>query len=191
MNKARMQRPITRGAVLEFPHVEERTSVEDSIKARLQELTTRVEGFGNPALGRLLTENISVRAAVEELIVKEAALRWIVDVATHSYGPVRGKLWADIDGALTDLERIGESVMRARIIGCSHSDSVSLRDRRDRVVCLVDCDENDDRHPREESFMRKEKGLQPRRVGIMLLYLWGLLNLWWISWFTTRSTTSS
>ena len=39
--------------------------------------------------------------------------------------------------------------------------------------------------------MRKEKGLQPRRVGIMLLYLWGLLNLWWTSWFTTRSTTSS
>jgi len=63
-------------------------------------------------LGRLLTENISVRAPLEELIVKEAALRWIVDVATHSYGPVSEKLWADIDGALTDLERIGESVMR-------------------------------------------------------------------------------
>jgi hypothetical protein len=132
MNKTPMQRPNTRGAVLEFPHVGRRTRFEDSIKARLQELTTLVESFGNPAINRLLTENISVRAAVEELIVKEAALRWIVDVATHSYGPARERLWVDIDGALTDLERIGESVMRARIIGCSHSDSVSLRDR---VVC--------------------------------------------------------
>jgi len=60
--------------------------------ARLQELTTLVEGFGNPAVNHLLTEDISVRAAVEGLIVKEAASRWIVDVATHSYGPVRGNL---------------------------------------------------------------------------------------------------
>jgi hypothetical protein len=136
MNKTSMQRPITRGAVLEFPHVEKRTRFEDSIKARLQELRTLVGDFGNPAINRLLTENISVRAAVEELIVKEAALRWIVDVATHSRGPIREKLWVDIDAALTDLERVGESVMRARIIGPSRPDSVSPHDRRDRVVCL-------------------------------------------------------
>jgi hypothetical protein len=136
MNKTWMQRPITRGAVLEFPHVEKRTRFEDSIKARLQDLRTLAGDFGNPAINRLLTENISVRAAVEELIVKEAALRWIVDVATHSHGPIREKLWVDIDAVLTDLERVGESVMRARIIGPSHPDSVSPRDRRDRVVCL-------------------------------------------------------
>ena len=111
MNKARTQRPITRRRVLEFPHVEERTPFEDSIKARLQELTDLIEGFENSALNCLLTEKTSVREAVEELIVKEAALRWIVRVATHCSGPVREKLWADIDRALIDLEKTVESAM--------------------------------------------------------------------------------
>lgn len=132
MNNARMQRPITRRRVLEFPHVEESTPFEDSIKARLQELTDLIEGFENSALNCLLTEKTSVREAVEELIVKEAALRWIVRVATHSSSPVREKLWADVDRALIDLEKTVESAMSAGV-KCRHSDSVSLRDR---VICL-------------------------------------------------------
>jgi hypothetical protein len=63
----------------------------------------------------LLAEKPFAREALQELIVKEAALRWIVRVATLSSGEVRTRLWADIDKALDDLELIIDLVGRAEI----------------------------------------------------------------------------
>jgi hypothetical protein len=97
-----------------------------------QELTNLVEGFANSPFNLLLVEKISAHEALEELIVKEAALGWIVRVASRSNGPIREKLWADIDRALTDLEKIAESQMHAGV-GWPLPDSVDLRDE---VICL-------------------------------------------------------
>jgi hypothetical protein len=115
MNETRAQRSNIRQEVLEFPQVEESTLFEGQIKARLEELTKLVEGFADSTFNLVRVEQTPAREVLEELIVKEAALRWIVRVASYSNGPIRKKLWAEIDGALIGLEKTGESLMHAGI----------------------------------------------------------------------------
>lgn len=113
MNKPQTQRPTTLAEVIEFPHIEEMTESEINIEARLRELADFVEKFGDAAFNFFLTERVSVREAIEELIVKKTALRWIVRVAKRSTGRVRENLWEDIDRILTDLEVTAKAVMLA------------------------------------------------------------------------------
>jgi hypothetical protein len=113
MNKPQTQRPTTLAEVIEFPHIEEMTESEINIEARLRELTDFVEKLGDAAFNFFLTERVSVREAIEELIVKKTALRWIVRVAKRSTGRVRENLWEDIDRILTDLEVTAKAVMLA------------------------------------------------------------------------------
>ena len=63
----------------------------------------------------MLAEKPFARELLQELIVKEAALRWIVRVAILSNENVRARLWADIDKALDDLDLIVDLVGRANI----------------------------------------------------------------------------
>ena len=88
---------------------------EGLIKARLQTITRFVQGLTTSTVDLLLAERPFTREASQELVVKEAALRWIVRVATLSSGDVRTRLWADIDNALDDLELIIDLVGRADI----------------------------------------------------------------------------
>ena len=88
---------------------------EDQIKARLQTITTFVEGLNTSTVDLLLAEKPFARELLKELIVKEAALRWIVRVATLSNENVRARLWADIDKALDHLDLIVDLVGRANI----------------------------------------------------------------------------
>ena len=88
---------------------------EDQIKARLQTITTFVEGLNISTVDLLLAEKPFARELLKELIVKEAALRWIVRVATLSNENVRARLWADIDKALDHLDLIVDLVGRANI----------------------------------------------------------------------------
>ncbi len=85
---------------------EEHSEFENDVKDRLQHVTDLVAGFATSPSNLVLVEKRPVREALEELMVKEAALQWIVRVASHSEGPVREKLWADIDKAVADLEKI-------------------------------------------------------------------------------------
>ncbi len=88
---------------------------EDQIKARLQTITSFVEGLNTSTVDLLLAEKPFARELLQELIVKEAALRWIVRVAILSNENVRARLWADIDKALDDLDLIVDLVGRANI----------------------------------------------------------------------------
>jgi hypothetical protein len=116
MHRTRTQNASTARKILDFPqHADERLDFENEIKARLQELTDFVENFTSSTVNLLLTEKPSAREILEELVVKEAALRWIVRVATLSSEPVRARLWEDIDNALTDLERIARLLGRAQV----------------------------------------------------------------------------
>ncbi len=128
MNKAHLQRPATRGGAIALPHVEERAELENNVEVRLQELTSAIAGLGNSAFNFLLIEKSSVREAIEELTVKVSALNWIVRVAKRSTGRVREGLWADIDHALTGLEKTAELVTRAGE-RWPHSDSGGRRER--------------------------------------------------------------
>ena len=94
-------------------------------------MTNLVERFGHKPFSLFLTENNPVREPIEELIVKEVTLRWIVRVAKRSEGPIRERLWADIDKALIELEMTAEEVMYAGR-RCLRSDSLGTRDL---VVC--------------------------------------------------------
>jgi len=88
---------------------------EDQIKARLQTITSFVEGLNTSTVDLLLAEKPFARELLHELVVKEAALRWIVRVAILSNENVRDRLWADIDKALDDLDLIIDLVGRANI----------------------------------------------------------------------------
>jgi DNA mismatch repair ATPase MutS len=88
---------------------------EDQIKARLQTITSFVEGLNTSTVDLLLAEKPFARELLKELVVKEAALRWIVRVATPSNENVRARLWSDIDKALDDLDLIVDLVGRANI----------------------------------------------------------------------------
>jgi len=87
----------------------------DQIKARLQTITTFVEGLNTSTVDLLLAEKPFARELLKELVVKEAALRWFVRVATLSNESVRARLWGDIDKALDDLDLIVDLVGRANI----------------------------------------------------------------------------
>jgi hypothetical protein len=106
---------LTEGNVEFSDSVHEAALCEDLIKARLQTITCFVEGLTTSTVNLLLAEKPSAREALQELVVKEAALRWIGRVATLSSGEVRARLWADIDEALDDLESIIELVGRANV----------------------------------------------------------------------------
>lgn len=88
---------------------------ENRIKARLQAITSFVEGLNTSTVNLLLAEKPFAREALQELVVKEAALRWFVRVATVSNNKVRARLWADIEKALDDLEFIIDLVGRANV----------------------------------------------------------------------------
>ncbi len=88
---------------------------ENQIKARLQALTSFVEGLNTSTVNLLLAEKRFAREALQELVVKEAGLRWIVRVATLSTGEKRARLWADVAQALGDLELIIDLVGRADV----------------------------------------------------------------------------
>jgi hypothetical protein len=116
MHRARTQHSNAALKILDFPHyADERSEFETQIKARLQELTDFVENFTSSTVNLLLVEKVSAREILEELVVKEAALRWIARVATQSSEPVRERLWVDIDNALTELERIAKLLSRAQV----------------------------------------------------------------------------
>jgi hypothetical protein len=111
MNQVQKQRRTTRAQIIEFPFVEQGTLWERNIEDRLQELTYFTEGFTDAGFNLFLPENTSVRHAIEELLVKEAALRWIIRVAKRSTGRARVSLWADIHRVLAGLEVTAQLVM--------------------------------------------------------------------------------
>jgi len=95
--------------------VHEPAVYEDQIKARLQTITSFVEGLNTSTVDLLLAEKPFSRELLQELVVKEAALRWIVRVAILSNENVRARLWADIDKALDNLDLIIDVVGRSNI----------------------------------------------------------------------------
>ena len=95
--------------------VHDATANENQIKARLQAITSFVEGLNTSTVNLLLAEKPFAREALQELVVKEAGLRWFVRVAILSNEKVRARLWADIEKALDDLEFIIDLVGRANV----------------------------------------------------------------------------
>ena len=95
--------------------VHDATAYENQIKARLQAITSFVEGLNTSTVNLLLAEKPFAREALQELVVKEAALRWFVRVAIMSNEKVRTRLWTDIEKALDDLEFNMDLVGRANV----------------------------------------------------------------------------
>jgi hypothetical protein len=90
--------------VIEFTRFTEASQRERHIEVRLRDLTALVADLSDSGFSVLLVEEAATREAFDEIRVKEAALRWIVRVAKHSTGPVREKLWSDVEEAILGLE---------------------------------------------------------------------------------------
>jgi len=100
------------GKLLHFPGTEKYLA-EDDIEARLRNLGEVINDLLDAPYPGLLRERGRIRKAMEELTVKEATLRWIIRIARTTEGAVQRRLWADIDCALTDLERIADSITQS------------------------------------------------------------------------------
>jgi hypothetical protein len=88
---------------------------ENRIKTRLEVITAFVESLNTSTVNLLLAEKPSAREALQELTVKEAALRWFIRVAAVSNHEVRSRLWADIEKELDYLEFVMDLVGRANV----------------------------------------------------------------------------
>jgi hypothetical protein len=88
----------------------ERIWAEHDIEVRLRDLGKMIDDLMDAPYPGLLRERVRIREALEELTVKETTLRWIIRVARSAEGAVQRRLWSDIDKALTDLEKIAESM---------------------------------------------------------------------------------
>ena len=89
---------------------------ENDVESRLNDLEILVTGLlGAPHPG-WLGERGADRQTMEEFVVREAALHWIMRVANHSQGGVRKALWLDIEKELRELEKTVDALMRAECV---------------------------------------------------------------------------
>jgi hypothetical protein len=103
----------SRSTVLQFPRPKrdrEQKQLEISVETRLRQLGDEVKSLCDEPYLKLLNERGYAREAVEELVVKETTLGWIVRVAKHSHGAARERLWAHIEKALCDLKELSEAL---------------------------------------------------------------------------------
>lgn len=89
---------------------------EEKIEARLAHLSHSVEQFVESLPAALLAEQSATRELLEELVVKQSALQWIVRVAKHSEPGIGGRLWADIEQSLAGLEKMLEQLPRLQLM---------------------------------------------------------------------------
>ena len=117
--------------VLHFPapsRPQEQHQLELTVEARLRQLGRAIEELRNTAYLTLLNEKGDAREAMEELLVKQATLRWIVRVAKRSEGSARLRLWGHIEKALSDLERLADSLRELKPAGASAVSSELLEE---------------------------------------------------------------
>ena len=106
-NQALMARPEKKLLLLEQPEFAK------DFELRMQRLGRLVKDLAGSAYPLLVTETARIRQGLGELVVKEEAMRWILRMAKDSEGPVRRKLLAHVADALSNLERIAESLLYA------------------------------------------------------------------------------
>jgi len=117
--------------VLQFPspaRSQEQRGLELLVEARLRQLGRVIEELRNTTYLTLLNEKGDAREAMEELLVKQATLRWIVRVARRSEGSARERLWAHIEKALSDLERLADSLRELKPVGASSVSPEAVED---------------------------------------------------------------
>ncbi len=103
--------------VSEFNRSEQQREFENNVQSRLNDLSIAVIGLVDTPYPSLLRERDALRPKLEELIVQEAALSWIVRVAKRTEGAVRERLWLDIEKALGGLEKTAEELTHAGCVG--------------------------------------------------------------------------
>ena len=114
MNRARKQQfELTVRPIHSSPFQQQRLR-EAITETRLEALTMFVENLEHAAYAVLLSEQSSAQEVVEELCVKESALRWMARAAKHSEGVVRERLWKDIERAVGDLEALARSISESK-----------------------------------------------------------------------------
>lgn len=91
----------------------EQPECEKDFEPRLQRLGRLVKDLAGSAYPLLVTETARIRQGLGELVVQEEAMRWILCLAKDCEGPVQNKLLAHVADALSDLERIAESLLYA------------------------------------------------------------------------------
>ena len=95
------------------PVLVKRAEFEKNFEPRLQRLGRLVKDLAGSAYPLLFIETARIRQGLGELVVKEEAMRWILRMAKDSEAPVRNRLLEYVAEALSDLERMAESLLYA------------------------------------------------------------------------------
>lgn len=114
--KPQLENPSRNTRISEIKPMQDQQRFENHVESRLHELEKLVTGFLDAPCPSLLSERDLIRRIVEELVVKAAALRWIVRVAKHSDGAIRKPLWLDIENALLELEKTAEGLIHEECV---------------------------------------------------------------------------
>jgi hypothetical protein len=103
------------GNILPFPDSPPAANqrAEKMIESRLRTLGNIINDLLDAPYTEMSDCRENIRAALEELAVKEATLRWIVRVAKRTQGAMRERMWSDIERAVADLEKLADSVQRS------------------------------------------------------------------------------
>jgi len=103
------------------PASNSRERQETNIESRLENLGDRLAQRTDAPFFALMhdpessdTATDSLRDASERLTAEASALRWVLRIAKHSEGPVRARLWLDIDRALAALENLELHILRVQ-----------------------------------------------------------------------------
>jgi hypothetical protein len=121
--KASRNKALSRGvATFGKPHAQIHSAGsrrETIIESRLTKLGDRLAQRSDAPFFKLMHDaesteaaTDSIRDASERLAAEADALSWVLRIAKHSEGPVRARLWLDIDRALNALENLEMLVLR-------------------------------------------------------------------------------
>ena len=94
--------------------IEDQHHFERNIEYRSNIVSKRVAALAESRFPGLRKFGDSGGDELEDLLVREARLRWLVRVARYSQAPSREPLWREAERALLALERITEAISRRK-----------------------------------------------------------------------------
>jgi hypothetical protein len=97
------------------PNEKQRQS-EKRIESRSNILTSLVTLLAESSYPRVRGDGDSADNEVDELLRKEAQLRWLVRVAKYSEGANREALWREAEKKLAALEKAAEAKLHAECV---------------------------------------------------------------------------
>lgn len=95
---------------------EDQQIFEERVESRAEALNKLVTDLSKSLFPSLGSDVDSMDEKLEQLLIKEAQLRWLVRVARYSQGANRQALWLAAKRALVELEDAADAMLHAECV---------------------------------------------------------------------------